>query len=374
MTGALRIGVLGACAAALLLGAETAAAKPGDLIAGDASGSQVLRINPSTGDASVVSADADLSDPSGIAFGPRGDLFTADYDGGPNDGTIFRIPRGSNSASVFADDLLAQPIAVERHPNGFLYAPDFQQQSVFEINAKTGNVDLFSDDSRVDDAIPIDAAANGDLYVGNEDPGAIIALDPRSGAIRTVASGGFLDSPYSIDVAPDGTLFVVDDDTGSVFAINPKTGEQSLLAVAGELMLTDPLVAAVHPNGLLYVADFDNDRIISIDPETEDQELVSDDPLIEGIEGIEVEPPKCKGRVANIVGSDKKDKLKGSRFPDVIAGLGGKDKIKGVKGNDRLCGGKGKDKLKGGPGKDKLLGQAGKDKLDGGPGKDKERQ
>lgn len=92
--------------------------------------------------------------------------------------------------------------------------------------------------------------------------------------------------------------------------------------------------------------------------------------------------------VANIVGTDGKDFLRGTFGDDVIVGLGGNDNIRGLGGNDLLIGGDGddildgedgndildggagKDRLKGKEGNDKLFGGSGKDNLDGGSGDD----
>jgi uncharacterized delta-60 repeat protein len=81
--------------------------------------------------------------------------------------------------------------------------------------------------------------------------------------------------------------------------------------------------------------------------------------------------PRCGGKPATIVGTDGKDKLKGTRRADVIVGLGGDDTISGGGGNDVICGGRGNDTISGGAGADKLYGDAGRDKLNGGPGQDK---
>jgi DNA-binding beta-propeller fold protein YncE len=352
-----------------LVGGPSAVAKPGDLIAGNASGSNVLRINVKTGDASVLSADSEFSDPSGIAFDQGDNVFVADYDADP-EGAIFVLPQGRSSATFLAGgDPILQPIQVEWVPDGFVYASDNDSAVVNRINPNTGALTSLLGTSDLTNLVGIDAAQNGSLYVGGfepDDDASIVLLNPRTGTFREITSGPPLEDPYTIDVAPNGKLFVGDDSAltnGAVIQVNPKTGAQDVVSEGG--LLSEPLVAAVHPNGKVYVADFTDDRIISVNPKTSAQKLVSADPLIDGIEGMAVEPPNCDGRVANIVGSNKKDKLKGSRFADVIAGLKGNDKIKGLKGHDRLCGGKGKDKLKGGPGKDKL---------NGGPGKDKERQ
>ena len=93
--------------------------------------------------------------------------------------------------------------------------------------------------------------------------------------------------------------------------------------------------------------------------------------------------PRCGGRVATIVGTPGRDRLRGTRRADVIVGLGGRDLIRGRggrdiicgrKGNDRLFGGRGNDLLIGGKGRDKLFGGPGRDRLKGGRGRDLERQ
>jgi Ca2+-binding RTX toxin-like protein len=80
--------------------------------------------------------------------------------------------------------------------------------------------------------------------------------------------------------------------------------------------------------------------------------------------------PKCFGKKATIVGTDKADLLKGTNKVDVIVGLGGNDTIKGLGGKDRICGGPGNDKLYGGPSFDLLWGDVGNDQLVGQGGYD----
>jgi uncharacterized delta-60 repeat protein len=80
--------------------------------------------------------------------------------------------------------------------------------------------------------------------------------------------------------------------------------------------------------------------------------------------------PRCAGKKATIVGTNRADKLKGTRRNDVIVALGGNDKVDGARGNDLICAGDGNDTVKGGAGNDRLYGQNGKDTVAGGPGKD----
>ena len=102
-----------------------------------------------------------------------------------------------------------------------------------------------------------------------------------------------------------------------------------------------------------------------------------------GVPGAGPTVPRCAGKRATIVGTARRDLLRGTRRADVIVALGGNDRVKppaattwsaagparqpaGESGRDRLLGGPGNDHLTGGPGNDRLLGQSGRDRLLGG--------
>jgi Ca2+-binding RTX toxin-like protein len=71
--------------------------------------------------------------------------------------------------------------------------------------------------------------------------------------------------------------------------------------------------------------------------------------------------PKCGGKRVTIVGTEKRDKIEGTRKSDVIATLGGNDTVDGKRGNDRICTGAGRDMV---------LESRGDDTTDGGLGAD----
>jgi Ca2+-binding RTX toxin-like protein len=90
------------------------------------------------------------------------------------------------------------------------------------------------------------------------------------------------------------------------------------------------------------------------------------------------EPPRCHGRRAKIVGTDKADALRGTPGRDVIWGGLGDDTIIGSLGNDLICGAPGADLIHGGRGNDTIdggagdgdqaIGDLGDDMVLGGPG------
>jgi uncharacterized delta-60 repeat protein len=90
-----------------------------------------------------------------------------------------------------------------------------------------------------------------------------------------------------------------------------------------------------------------------------------------GRAGARTRVPRCAGKPATIVGTVRRDRLRGTRRADVIVALGGRDRISALGGADLVCGGRGDDRLSGGAGPDRLRGQQGRDRLSGGPGKDR---
>lgn len=96
--------------------------------------------------------------------------------------------------------------------------------------------------------------------------------------------------------------------------------------------------------------------------------------------GADAGTPRCFGKRATIVGTNRGEVIRGTARADVIVALGGADTIYGRAGNDRICGGNGNDRILGGAGNadylmgqgghDELLGAGGFDFLVGGPGDD----
>jgi Tol biopolymer transport system component len=82
--------------------------------------------------------------------------------------------------------------------------------------------------------------------------------------------------------------------------------------------------------------------------------------------------PRCAGHIATVIGSDRRDVLKGTERKDVIVALGGDDRVSSFAGADVICAGAGKDLVDagsngGGGGSDLVLGGPGADRLALGP-------
>jgi len=302
--------------------------RDGRLYVSDENNDSIYRVDVKTGEATVFSEDPDFANPFGLAIAPDGQIVVNDYQA--ENGILFGISPSAAVSTISTAGILDRVDGVGVEPGGdVLLAPGGPAQ-LFRVDRSTGVQTLITNlDPSPGFPEGVAVAADRSIYVGGATG---IQRVTRSGDTEVIAEG---DPPFSLlfdlDIGLGGELFAVDSTNNAVFRVNPKTGSVSTLS-----------------------SDFD----------------MADNPI-----GVAVEPPKCKGKTATIVGTQKKDKkLKGGPFNDVIHALGGNDKVDGKGGKDIICGGKGKDKLKGGKGKDKLFGQAGKDKLNGGPGKDKEKQ
>jgi Ca2+-binding RTX toxin-like protein len=343
-----------------------AAAKPGDLLVGDNNG-DVVRVNARTGVQTTVATSPAMNDASGIAFTRSGKLLVADYNAGPaGSGLVFRVDPRTGSVAPVPGTTLAQPVHLELLASGALYVPDLDSvpSRVFKVDLATGATAPLS--GPVAGAYAIDQLPNATLVVSALDTPAILRMSPTTGALSTIASGLPLEEPVDLDVAPNGLIYVADGSAGAankgaLIEINPRTGAQRIVADGG--FFDDSIAVGIAPNGKAYIANSGQpNEVYSVDLRSGAQALVSPGGgLIEAPEGLEVEPPRCAGKVATIVGSNKADRIKASPYPDVIAGLGGRDRIRGLKGADRICGGKGRDRLIGGKGRDKLRGGPGRD-------------
>ena len=350
----------GAMAAVLALAMlpSLASAKPGDLIVGDTGDDgRILAVDPN-GAVRTLSDDPDLLFPAGTTFSAAGRLFAADYRGFGDDGAVFSVNPLTGAATGFEDEgLLDQPVHVDYHPNGFLYVPDFQTDVLARMNPTTGaavSVGDF-DDPGFDDPISVAVLPDGSMVVGRNvnTEGSLLRVQPNGAATPISTTGDPVAGPYGIAADARGRVLIADQTANAILRMVPRTGRVTRLA--GDGLLTWTLQPAELPSGKIAVANGE-DGIVIVNPKTGGQrQLVLKDEIDEigFAEGISVEPPKCFGRRANIVGTDKRDRLKGSKYPDVIAGLGGADVIQGLGARDRLCGDTGRDKVRGGAGNDR---------------------
>lgn len=358
---------------------------------------------------SAIAAGALLALPAPSMAAP-GDVFVMDSGAQP-ERILFEVPAAGGPPEVVADGPpFAFPDSAIFDRRRRLLLADSSAGKIFSVDPVSGSVTTFLESPALPEPVAPALGADGQLYVGNDIPLGLFRVNPATKEITPLADAtGVPDwaSLYSMVIARDLTLYFTDGND-EVFQ-RPPGGPVSKFYEGPALSNADGLVLSADER-TLYVANGNVGGLIAIDRATRiatpfatttsadglgrllDGSVLSgngDDKRLERISpsgavttfsesalygrphGIAVQPPRCGGRLATVVGTTSRDVLRGSRFADVIASLAGNDAIKGLGGNDVICGDGGNDRLLGGKGRDRLLGAAGRDRLLGGRGADR---
>lgn len=162
-----------------------------------------------------------LNGPSGITFGPDGNLYVANQGGGSSS-----IDRYDGTTGAFVSTFVAPgagPLGGLFNPQGIAFGPD------------------------------------GNLYVSDLGNGAIARFNGTTAAYTGFVDAGNppspLSSPYGLVFGPDGNLYVADPSTSTVHRYNGSTGAfiDEFVDLAGGLV--QPIGLAFGPDGNLYVSD-----------------------------------------------------------------------------------------------------------------------
>jgi hypothetical protein len=198
-------------------------------------GGGVIRVDPTTGDRTRVSENANppglpnFVEPAGIALAPNGDILVADEDAFEGFGGIIRVDPATGARTT---------LSASGEPAG---GPSFLQP------------------------VGIAVAPNGDLLVTDEDAyggtGGVMRVDATSGARTTISAnaapvgGTLFGQPYGIALAPSGQILVADfeafDGAGGLLRVDPTTGARTVVssngAPAGGPQFVDPIGIALMP-------------------------------------------------------------------------------------------------------------------------------
>jgi streptogramin lyase len=285
-----------------------------------------------------------MANASFLAFEPSGRIVVTDE----FEERVFRVnPRNGNTTPVPAAGL-GSPFGIDRAANGDLMVIDVAANLLRRIVRRAGVARVFASGGLLTGSeAGIETLANGTTLVTDRSEDRIVRVS-RRGSQTILSSDPLLDEPEDIARAPDGTLFVVDSFSSRLLRIHRRTRAVSVVASG----LGFAVGVAPAANGMVYTTDLTG-SVRRVNPRNGNVTTVASTDLT-GPAGIEVEPPRCFGKSATIVGSTKRDKLPGSRFADVIAGLQKNDVLRGKKGKDRLCGSKGNDRIRDPKGKNKI--------------------
>src|SRR5919112_3661167 len=209
---------------------------------------RIIRVDPVTGQQSLVTSGNLLVDPAGLAIAPGGLIYVIE-----NVGTIGQPGVVSVDPATGAQTLVTQggqlcyPFGIAVHPNGSLLVTDYGD---------------FSDGTTVINC--------------THDFGALVKVDPvtkgQSILSRNAAQwGNLLRNPLGVTVEPGGRILLVNQNGGTALvAVNPDTGVQDAETTnTGTDRLVLPQRPALTPDGDAVVSDFTLDDmeggLVSVD-------------------------------------------------------------------------------------------------------------
>ncbi|UDY37605.1 hypothetical protein [Dermatobacter hominis] len=225
---------------------------------------------------------ATFATPTGIAVGPDGALYVAQFDGTtvvavtPDpDGAIEPVASGLNKPSGVAVDAAGTVYIADQHNHRIVQVDADGNQSVLAGSGSAGYGDGTGTAASFNFPTGIAVADDGTIYVTDRYNNCIRAIT-AAGEVTTVTCSG-LSFPSGL-AATDTTLFVADELGNRVLTVDRATGTVAVLAgsgtagdddgTGGAASFNNPSGVAVGPDGTLYVTDWGNHRIRSIDPAT----------------------------------------------------------------------------------------------------------
>jgi streptogramin lyase len=239
----------------------------GHVLVSDTGALAIIRIDSRTGAQSILSRGGRLGVPYGLAVEQNGDIVVA------NSQAILRVnPRTGEPTIVSEGDGFGPsggyPLGVAVADDGdLIVVTGGQSGEVIRVDPKNGQQKRLSREGALKS--PQALALNGDdIYVtdlatgdGNFGVGRVLHFDPRTGRPKEVSLGESLVGPVGIAVESDGRLVVADPYTknpesrdlydGGIIRINPQGGRQTLLA-RGSGNYVNPrgivVIPAVRPN------------------------------------------------------------------------------------------------------------------------------
>jgi sugar lactone lactonase YvrE len=231
------------------------------------------------------SGNGQFDNPTGVAIGPTGTVYVADYGNERiqvfNSSGVYQSTIGTTGSEGTSNTQFDDPIGVAVGPTGTVYVADtgndriqiFNSSGNYESTMGTGS----GGTSNTQFAVPRGVAVggpSGDIYVsdtGNERVQVFNSSGVYQSTIGTTGSIGTgdyqFDNPNQIAVGgPSGFIYVADSGNDRVQIFNSSGGYESTIGTTGSAgtsntQLNGPGGVAVGPTGIVYIADSVNNRI-----------------------------------------------------------------------------------------------------------------
>ncbi len=229
-----------------------------------------IAVNPMLADFAVRFAnntDGDLAGPTGLAFGPDGNLYVASsltpaikrFDGSDGDSM------GDFIDDFILDPRLRTPRDIVFH-NDDLYIANFDGNNILRYDGITGDfIEVFASGSTLSGPSGLTFGPDGNLFVSNSAFENILNFSGQDGKFNgefVKSNDSQLNLPQGLKFGPNGDLYVSSFSTNDIQVYDGTTGEFKRKSAQDE-DLKGPIGLVFGPeNGSLFVISSENDQIL----------------------------------------------------------------------------------------------------------------
>ncbi|NKB89314.1 MAG: hypothetical protein GKS06_13935 [Acidobacteria bacterium] len=228
-------------------------ALPGNIFAANLSSHSVSQHDGNSGESLgdfVASGAGGLVGPTGIAFGPDGDL----YVGSSGSNQVLRFDGDTGEPiDVFTKSAIERPFSIIFSPDGDLLVSSRDQ--ILRINPEGQILGEAVVSDKLRQPIGLRFGPENKLYVANSRGDNVLVFDWPSGTLVNEIDSESLRFPSDVDLTPDGRLLVSSAFTRAVHVFDPITG-QELPDVAMLPEGSAPVGLALDDIGRVWIADF----------------------------------------------------------------------------------------------------------------------
>lgn len=268
----------------------------------------VVRVNPDTGDRTVVSGCSNfalgtirctgdmigtgpsLRSPRGIVLESDGHLVVIDRSleavvrVDPNTGNRTVLTGGPDH--IGGGPPIEAPLSIALESDGHLVVTDVLLKGVVRVDPVTGDRTLVTGGpDNLGSGPPLESPrgialeSNGHLVVIDASLDGVVRVDPVTGD-RTLVASDFLGSFGSIVVESDGHFVVTDAFFDGVVRVDPVTGDHTVISSGSDNIgsgpgLVFPTALALETDGHIVIVDRSFASVVRINPETGDRTVVS---------------------------------------------------------------------------------------------------
>jgi hypothetical protein len=221
---------------------------------------RIIRVDPVTGQQSLVTSGQHLVDPAGLTIGPDGLVYVVENVGTTGTPAVVSVNPATGAQSIVTQGgELCYPFGIAHEPNGSLLVTSYGD---------------FSDGTTIIDC--------------SYDFGALVRIDPATKAQSVLSRnapewGNLFRNPLGVTVEPGGRILMVNQNGGTALvAVDPDTGVQNAETPnTGTDRIVVPQRPAVTPDGGAVLSDFTLDDLegglVSVDLATGAQSILRQD-------------------------------------------------------------------------------------------------